>query len=491
MFGRVTRWTIGALIAAALPAWTQVPQAPTNVRVLTNAGTLVQAKQWTTSDDGHYVTAENAVLRLRFAYNAQNYQGWFVGTGTGGGGRDGGIVELYYKPTSTTRNLIFRNGTWGSGYDNLDLWEAENQGGTQANFDAPDYSSTISAVMNSHSVTESAGRLVATFDFQFQAWHIVRTYTVYPWGDITVTSRLTVTQTADWCYLAHRFSLGVSPTSFTNGTTTYNWGGKYRAEAEHYHAWTDGAPAGAIGEDFYHYDKAINSTMVENAYAPALGRRDQFSGFLLDDVNGDDPDVVVFPGEENIYQSPYQQIAGKIGGGPYIETALFNFSWAPQGETTAQMTYFYMTSSSDWTRRVTWPTSLGTWTETFHVMLRRNLQPADYLPLWKTRARELAREAPTQVSGASATLNGSDKLYHLNATPGTSSVTFQWTRAATATNPIDYGTAFVVEQFDPTSVQAQGATVNAYYDASTHTTLLVVSGTQAAVPQPITISLSK
>ena len=186
------------VMLAALPASAtgQTPATPTNVTVTATSQTPVQGKQWTINDDGHFVTAENSVLRLKFAYNAANYQGWFVGTGSGGGGRDGGIVELYYKPTSPTRNLIFRNGTWGSGYDNMDFWEAEAQGGTQSNFNAPDYESGRHAVMNGHSISESAGRLIATFDFQFQAWHIVRTYTVYPWGDITVSAQLTVTQSS-------------------------------------------------------------------------------------------------------------------------------------------------------------------------------------------------------------------------------------------------------------------------------------------------------
>ena len=245
------------VMLAALPASAtgQTPATPTNVTVTATSQTPVQGKQWTINDDGHFVTAENSVLRLKFAYNAANYQGWFVGTGSGGGGRDGGIVELYYKPTSPTRNLIFRNGTWGSGYDNMDFWEAEAQGGTQSNFNAPDYESGRHAVMNGHSISESAGRLIATFDFQFQAWHIVRTYTVYPWGDITVSAQLTVTQSANWNYLAHRFSFGVSPYTFTNGST-YNWGGNYRNDGESLHAWSDGAPGGNIGENFYEYQQA-------------------------------------------------------------------------------------------------------------------------------------------------------------------------------------------------------------------------------------------
>lgn len=478
-----------SLTAFAGLAHGQVPSAPSNVTVTLEPTPLTRARQWTISDDGRYVTAESAVLRLKFAYNAQNYQGWFTGTTSGGGGRDGGIVELYYKPTSPTRNLVFRNGTWGSGYDNMDFFEAEYQGGTRANYDAPDYESGRHAVMNSHSVTENAGRLIARFDFQFQAWRIIRTYIVYPWGDITVHSQITVTQTAEWCFFAHRFTFGASATTISNGAT-YNWGGRYRDDGEHYHAWSDGAPNGSQTEDFYHYDRQVSTSVNENSYLPAMGRADQYSGFLLDDTNGNDPDIVVMAGEPNIWVSPYQQVSSRMGGKAYIETALFNYSWAPQNEAVAQMTYFYMTSTSAYTR-TTWPASIGTWTETSHVLFRRNLRPTDYVPLWKARARDAARQAPTQVTGATARFDAADGVYHLTPTPGATSITFHWTRLAAAANPIDYRTTFVVDQFDPTWVTANGASVTAYSDPATHQTVIVLTGAQTATPQTISISLGK
>ncbi len=481
-------------LAVVLTAFATLASAQT-LTVVSSVAAPLQGKQWTISDDGHFVTAQNAVLRLKFAYNAKNYQGWFVGTGnTGGGGTDGGIVELYYKPTSSTRNLVFRNGTWGSGYDQMDIWEAEYQGGTQSNFDAPDYSSGISSVMYGHSAYENAGRLIATFDFQFKSWRIVRTYIVYPWGDITVSSRISVTQAASWFYLGHRFSFASSAYSFVNNGVTYNWGGRYRNDLEHYHAWTDGAPGGVIGQTFYHYDKQLTSSTGEVTYAPTrFGQNAQYSGFLLDDANGNDPDVVVFPGDRDIWASPFYQITHKIGGYGYIETALWNIGWAPQSEGTAQMTYFYMSCPS-WTTKFTWPTTLGTWTETMHVMLRRGLGPADYLPLWKARARDLPLEAPSQVTGATASLSSSDKLYHLTASAGVTRLSFQWKRLATATNAIDYRTAFVIEGFDPTWVQVQGVSapsVVSYYDPGTHRTLVVLSGPQPATPQTITVSVGK
>ena len=87
---------------------------------------LVSGPEWRIADDGATVEVENPVLRPRFAYAAAGVDGWFSGgESSGGGGRDGGIVEMYYKPTSPTRNLVFRNGQWGSLYDQMDSFEAE------------------------------------------------------------------------------------------------------------------------------------------------------------------------------------------------------------------------------------------------------------------------------------------------------------------------------------------------------------------------------
>jgi hypothetical protein len=509
MFEKVASW-IGASclvwlhlaavsLLVATPAHAQIPAPPSGAGINPVQMSPLRARQWTIYDDGHFVEAENAVLRLKFAYNAQAYQGWFMGTGTGGGGRDGGIVELYYKPTSRTRNLIFRNGTWGSGYDNMDLFEAESQGGTQANFDAPDYESGRHAVMNSHTITESAGRLIATFDFQFAAWHIVRTYTVYPWGDITVHSTLTVTQTSNWNYLGHRFSFGVSPYSFSNGSTTYNWGGLYRNEGDTYHAWTDGAPGGVISENFYEYARTISPSTNENSAAYYFGRTDQYSGFLIEDGNGDDPDILVFPAARTIYASPFQQIPRRLstagGIGAYTETALFNPGWAPNSEGVAQMTYFYMTTpSGQYGVQTTWPTSLGTWDETFHVLLRPRVTRADYLSLWKQRVRDLATEQPTPVSGGTMRFDPADNLYHFVADGSGSAVQFQWTRTAGAASRVDYRTTFVVDGFEPKYVQLSGAAspaVDAYYDPATRQTLLVLSGEQDSTPQTLTIVVGK
>jgi hypothetical protein len=490
---------LAASLLMTTPAHAQVPAPPSGAGVNPVQMTPLRAREWTVSDDGHFVEAENAVLRLKFAYNAQGYQGWFTGTSSGGGGRDGGIVELYYKPTSRTRNLIFRNGTYGSGYDNMDLFEAEYQGGTQANFDAPDYESGRSAVMNGHSVRESAGRLIATFDFQFAAWHIVRTYTLFPWGDITVHSTLTVTQTSNWNYLGHRFSFGVSPYSFTNGSTTYNWGGMYRNEADTYHAWTDGAPGGAMGENFYEYARTISSSTNENSAAYYFGRSDQYSGFLLEDGNGDDPDIMVFPADRNIYSSPFQQIPRRLstagGIGAYVETALFNPSWAPSSEGVAQMTYFYMTTpSGQYGVQTTWPTSLGTWDETFHVLFRRRVSRTDYLSIWKQRARDLPAEQPASVSGGAVRFDTTDNMYHVTANGGASAVQFQFTRSAGATSGVDYRTTFVIDGIDPAYVQLSGAAspaLDAYYDPATHQTLVVLSGDQNPTPQTLTILVGK
>jgi hypothetical protein len=321
---------------------------------------------------------------------------------------------------------------------------------------------------------------------------------VYPWGDITVHAQLTVTQTANWNYLAHRFSFGVSPYSFSNNGTTYNWGGNYRPDGESYFAWTDGAPGGNIGENFYEYSRTISTTTNENSVSYNFGHSDQYSGFMIDDANGNDPDIIVMSGDQDIYQSPFQQIPMRLstagGIGAYIETALFNISWAPSNESVAQMTYFYMTTpSNQYGVQTTWPTSLGTWEETFHVMLRRNMGGPDYVPFWKAHARDVAQAMPV-VSGGSVAVDHADKLYHVTASSAATTVQIQWTRSASAAAGLDYRTAFVVDQFDPSYVQLQGVgqpALDSYYDAATHTTLLVLSGVQSGSPQTYTIVLGK
>jgi hypothetical protein len=451
--------------------------------------------EWTVRESDGFLEAENAMLRLKFAYGGPGSGGWFQG----GGGRDGGIVELYYKPTSSTRNLIFRNGTFGGKYDQLDLWEAEPAAVDQADHNTPDFASGTDAVLNSHRSWEDAGRLFVESDFQFQGWHIVRTHIVYPWGDITVSARLTMTTEGRWNYLAHRFLFPVSLYHITNGQT-YEWGGNYQNDADYMYAWSDvyGPNGTYAGMDPYQYSELIRPGVNRNTAISMFGRRDPYSGFLIDDVSGNDPDIVVMNGDSATWFSPFDQKSGAIGGTNYVETALFSPTWAPDHETHADLTWFYATipcCPPQYGNPMLWPTSLGTWAETFHVFLRRDIQRDDYLSLWKVRAAALNREAPTEVQGGHLVLNPQDRIYHIAAEPGVGQVQFRWIRSVTAPRAMNYRTAFLVESFDNAAwAMVKGAThpgVKAYRSAASGNVLVVLDGVQPAVPQPYVITVGK
>jgi hypothetical protein len=455
---------------------------------------IVVTPQWTVLDDGTFVTVEGSVLRAKFAYGGTGSGGWFLG----GGGRDGGMVELYYKPTSATRNLIFRNGTWGGGRDQLDFFQAETLSVDQADYVAPDFLSGIHGTVNNHRVWESAGRLFAEFDFQFQAWRIVRTYTLYPWGDLTVHARITLTTAGRWNYLGHTFQFAVSPYTITNGAT-FNWGGLYQSDAESFHAWSDGygINGAATGTGHYEYAQTIIQGFDRNSAISDFGRSDPYSGFMIDDRNGNDPDIVVMNGDSTTWHSPFEVVARSVGGRSYVETGIFSPAYTNPIRTFAGTNWFYATLPPccpvNYGSPMHWPTSLGTWEEVFHVLLRPQLKSSDYLPLWETRARKVGRAIPIGLLGTQQIrLDPRDRLYHITATAASDTVRFQWSPPVSSAAAQSY-TAFIVEQFSPSGVTVDGpsgAAVTAYHNVADRSTLIVLSATglQAA---PYTMTLRK
>jgi hypothetical protein len=463
------------------------------VAVSVSGSRVVTDPEWRIDDDGATVEVENSILRLRFAYAAAGVDGWFTGgESSGGGGRDGGIVEMYYKPTSATRNLVFRNGQWGSLYDQMDSFEAEGVSDDRDDHDAPDFGSGRDARMISHQVYESAGRLVAEFEFQFRAWRIRRTYLVYPWGDLSVHVKVTQTESGRFNYLAHRFIFAASHARITNDGAggALDWGTNYQADREMMHAWSDGAPT-------YEYVEPIRDAADRNTVLFEAGRSDAYSGFMLDDRNGNDPDIVVMNGDRRIEESPFQTVSSRFGGHQYVETALFSPRWAPDNLTHADMTWFYLGTRCcevSWSDAPTWDTSLGSWEESFHVLLRRNLEPDDYLALWRARAGAVDEGSPRNLRGAAVRFDRSDRLFHLRAAPEAATVSWEWTRPAGADRGIDYRTAFVVEEFDASVVSIEGASppdVTVYRDAASGQALVVLSGEQPARPETYRITLMR
>jgi hypothetical protein len=495
--GEVARVDAAGTVTGVAPGRARVVAATGSgadtVQVAVTGSSLVSGPGWSIADDGATVEVENPVLRLRFAYAAAGVDGWFSGgESSGGGGRDGGIVEMYYKPTSPTRNLVFRNGQWGSLYDQMDSFEAEGISDDRADHDAPDFGSGRDATMISHRVYESAGRLVAEFEFQFRAWRIRRTYLVYPWGDLSVHVKVTQTESGRFNYLAHRFLFAASRAGIAaaDAEGTRDWGTNFQADREMMHAWSDGAPT-------YEYVEPIRDAVDRNTVLFEAGRSDAYSGFMLDDRNGNDPDIVVMNGDRRIDESPFQTVSSRFGGHQYVETALFSPRWAPDNLTHADMTWFYLGTRCcevRWSDAPTWETSLGSWEESFHVLLRQDLEPEDYLALWRARAGALAEGAPRNVHNAVVRLDGTDRQFHLQAEAGAATVSWDWTRTAAADRRLDYRTAFVVEGLDPSAVRIEGKSppdVTVHRDPSRGQALVVLSGEQPAEPETYRITLTR
>lgn len=479
-------------VAAALAAlWLCVADAAAAPR----PADLIAAPVWTVTEQGPFTEAESEVLRLRFAYGARGAEGWF----RGGGGEDGSIVELYYKPTSATRNLVPRNGTWGGKRDAMDFWEAEPAAKDGADHNAPQFSTPADAVLRAHRLWQSAGRLISESDLQLQTWRIRRTHILYPWGDITVHARIEQSAPARWNYLGHRFEFAVKPYRAVNGTNTFDWGGQYQTDGESYWAWSDTwGPGGKHRQDAPHvYQDQIVEDLNKNTAISMVQRQDGYSGFMIDDRNGNDPDIVVMNGDRSTEESPFGRIARRLGGAPYIETGIYTPSYSKQRHTYAGCTWFYGTipcCPPVYNRPLLWPADLEPWEESFHVLLRQGLDPEDYLPLWQVRARDLATAAPTELRGATARLDGVDRLYHLVPGKGAREIRFEWHRPGRAPRAIDYRTAFVVEN----CAAIESATIDGDAgvalrvcgpDGEDHEALLVLQGKQAAEPAPVMIRL--
>lgn len=376
-----------------------------------------QTRIWTLSDTGSFLTAESDTLKVVFAYGGKT-NGWFQGapttgcqrgdTETGGGGCDGSIVELYYKPTDpqATRNLLFRNGTWGSGYDGLDTWEAEKTGETQGEFDNPDYSAsrhaTPIAFANNkfYTTQEKNGKLSIQFHVRFLAWDILREYQLHKSGDITVKAKITVVEPGNYYYIGHRFHLAGSRYAFAKGAQQFAWGGNYQQDGDSFVAYTDGVSryTGQKSGEPWEYKKTISSTAQSNAIAHSSVQKDSFTGFMLDSTDNNDPDIFVFNISPNDWESPFSVISRKVGQHEqsslknyysYVETAMYSFDWAPSNETQVGMTWFYMTSDF-WKNPGYWSSSLGSWEEEFAVIFAKGSRysTTDYLRMWQEEAKK-------------------------------------------------------------------------------------------------------
>ncbi|HVF09291.1 MAG TPA: hypothetical protein VNA16_00720 [Abditibacteriaceae bacterium] len=488
-----TRWSpVLVSLSYLLTGYSGIHAQPT-----TPASAVLREPQWTITEKGDFASVENSILHLRFAYVPQGQQGaegWFKG----GGGQDGAIVELYFKPTSATRNLVPRNGTWGGKKDALDLWEAEPAAKNGADHNAPNFTSATDGVITRHTFRQSAGRLIAETEFQLKTWKIQRTYIIYPWGDITTHARLTQTEAGRWNYLGRRFEFAVKPYRVENGKTSYDWGGLYQDDGEFFYAWSDlYGPDGKHQKDEpFVYKEAIAENLNRNTAISMYKRLDPYSGFMIDDMNGNDPDIIVMNGDKATWLSPIDIISRKVGGRSYVETGIYTPFHGRTKGTYATTCWFYATipcCPPIYNEPMLWPETLGTWDESFHILLRRDLSADDYLPLWRAWSRDVEKQAPFDVTGATVELDEVDRLYHLVAAPGAKAVKFRWKRGSDAPRAIDYRTAFVVEKLPGVaSVKIEGKSapgVQAYPDPEDGSTLLVLAGPQPATSEALLITV--
>jgi len=469
-----------AFIALALPSSLPAQQC-----------TIIRTPQWMITPQGPFVQAESEALRLRFAYDARGAEGWFKG----GGGCDGSIVELYHKPTSATRNLVPRNGPWGGKKDALDFWELEPAAQDGADHNAPQFSSAADGVLLSHTVRQSAGRLISTCDIQLQTFRIRRTHIIYPWGDITMHARIEHIAPCRWNYLGHRFDFGVKPYQILNGKTTYDWGGLYQTDGEYYYAFSDlyGPDGKYANAEPFIYKEQIVDNLNKNTAVSMYNRQDPYSGFMIEDKNGNDPDIVVMNGDKATWFSPFDRIARKIGGVNYVETGIYTPFYAKAKHTEASCCWFYATIPRNpiiYNAPLLWPADLGVWEESFHILLRQDLDAEDYLPLWRYRVRGLEEHRPRQVEGARVELNNVDRLYHVIADPGAKAIRFTWSGGELPAD-IEPRTAFLLEGVGPIAgVKIDGEAppkVDIYSGEEEKTALLVLRGPRPG--GPITVSL--
>jgi hypothetical protein len=484
--------TIGHYQVSARTAEGVLGASAVRIDTVPRANPIKLTPQWTVQDDGQFIDVESSVLRVKFGYGGLGSGGWFLR----GGGRDGGIVELYYKPTSETRNLVFRNGVNGGKLDGLDYFRAEGASVDQEDHNALDFTSPFSAQLVQHRVWQSAGRLLAEFEFRFEAWHIKRTYILYPWGDITVHAEIYLAEPGAWSLLGHSFHFAASRYDVQNGAT-YSWGANYVNDGEYYYAWSDGyGPNGAFATSpLFRYTDVIQSGLNKNTAISMFGRFDPYSGFMVDDRNGNDPDIIVMNGDSATWFSPFDQVSLAVGGKSYVETGIFTPLWAPQQMTHVNLNWSYNTTPCcppQYDNPMFWPATLGTWTESFHLMFRQGLTPDDYVPIWQSRARYIGREPPFEVTGALVRLDPVDRLYHLTPLSGAQRISFKWRRYGASLRAVDYRTAFVIENL-PTAGSVKmspegGVTIDAYRGGANGDVLMVLRGSQSGQPAEYVIT---
>jgi hypothetical protein len=304
----------------------------------------VQPSAWIITNTGKKCVAENNIVRAEFAYGGPGTDGMFGG----GGARSCGLTFLGYKPTDPSRNIVFRNGSSGGKYDQAVLMELEHPSVNGADHNTPDWTDGNNGVtvVPCTITVNSAGQVVVAMTVKLQTLTLARTTIMNPGGDFTNHFDVTVDTAARYEYAALRTMFAAGTYTFPVGPITYHWGTNFRADGETFACATE---TGTL------YREVVTATANLNTHA-------DYVACMLDDANGNDPDIVWITPDTSISNGTSATVARSIcpAGQPYMESALYNPTWAPAGATHADLADFISTWEypNYGTTACTWPAGL-------------------------------------------------------------------------------------------------------------------------------------
>jgi hypothetical protein len=252
--------------------------------------------------------------------------------------------------------------------------ELERPSLNSGDHNAPDWSDVadgITVVPCSINVSP-AGHVSVAMTVRLQTLTFERTITLEPNGDFSARINVAVDSAARYEYAALRTIFAAGTYSFSVGPITYHWGTKFRADAETFACVTE---TGTL------YREVVTATVNRNTDA-------NYVGCMLDDANGNDPDIIWMTMETSASNGTTAAVARSIcpAGQPYMESGVFNPSWAPPGETHAGLAEFISTWQypNYGTTACTWPAGLKwTWLARVNFITRRRFTADSLYAYWR------------------------------------------------------------------------------------------------------------
>jgi hypothetical protein len=193
-------------------------------------------------------------------------------------------------------------------------------------------------------------------------------------GDFADRIDVTVDSAARYEYGALRTMFAAGTYGFKLGSTTYNWGTNFRADGETFACATE---TGTL------YRQVVTATTNLNTHA-------DYVACMLDDTNGNDPDIIWMTQDTSASNGTTARVARTICpvGQPYMESALFNPTWAPAGATHADLAEFISTWQypNYGTTACTWPAGLRwTWVERVSFITRPTFTADSLYGYWRAQ----------------------------------------------------------------------------------------------------------